>query len=60
MKEEATERMRMGDVLKARMKSNEPVLEHLPEVTDILPVGESLFKLTFVPRRRAKHLYSML
>lgn len=45
MKEEAAENMGIGDVLKARLRSNEPVLEHLPEVIDILLVGESTFKL---------------
>ncbi|KAG1876046.1 hypothetical protein C8R48DRAFT_690560 [Suillus tomentosus] len=36
MKEEATEKMGMEDVLKARLKSNEPVLEHLPEAFALL------------------------
>jgi ubiquinone biosynthesis protein COQ9 len=39
MKEEAAENMGIGDVLKARLRSNEPVLEHLPEVIDILLIG---------------------
>jgi ubiquinone biosynthesis protein COQ9 len=38
MKEEAAENMGIGDVLKARLRSNEPVLEHLPEVIDILHI----------------------
>ncbi|KAG2368189.1 hypothetical protein BDR07DRAFT_1270222, partial [Suillus spraguei] len=42
MKEEAAERMGMGDVLKARLKSNEPVLEYLPEAFALLASSSSL------------------
>ncbi|KAG1822050.1 uncharacterized protein BJ212DRAFT_1445389 [Suillus subaureus] len=42
MKEEAVEKMGMGDVLKARLKSNEPVLEHLPEAFALLASSSSL------------------
>jgi len=60
MKEEAVEKIEMGDVLKARLKSNEPVLEHLPEVIDILFGGEPILKLIFVPCRRANNFCLML
>ncbi|KAG2107548.1 hypothetical protein BD769DRAFT_1693803 [Suillus cothurnatus] len=42
MKEEAVEKIEMGDVLKARLKSNEPVLEHLPEAFALLASSSSL------------------
>ncbi|KAG2051401.1 hypothetical protein BDR06DRAFT_586947 [Suillus hirtellus] len=48
MKEEATEKMGMGDVLKARLKSNEPVLEHLPEAFALL-ASSPLLPLPLLP-----------
>ncbi|KAG2131327.1 hypothetical protein DEU56DRAFT_814006 [Suillus clintonianus] len=42
MKEQAAERMGMGDVLKARLRSNEPVLEHLPEAFALLASSSAL------------------
>lgn len=42
MKEEVSERMEMGDVLKARLRSNEPVLEHLPEAFALLASSSPL------------------
>ncbi|KAG1728669.1 hypothetical protein EDB19DRAFT_1882156 [Suillus lakei] len=46
MKEEASDSMGlhlgMGDVLKARLRSNEPVLEHLPEAFALLASSSSL------------------
>lgn len=42
MKEEAAENMGIGDVLKARLRSNEPVLEHLPEAFALLASSSPL------------------
>ncbi|KAG2149090.1 uncharacterized protein EDB93DRAFT_360423 [Suillus bovinus] len=42
MRKEATESVGMGDVLKARLRSNEPVLKHLPEAFALLASSSSL------------------
>jgi ubiquinone biosynthesis protein COQ9 len=55
MKEEAVEKMEMGDVLKARLKSNEPVLEHLPEAFALLASSLPLPLLLVDPAPIIKH-----